>query len=120
MKADVPKPAARKRRWLIGVLLVLFVLLGAGAIAIYTGFYNIAADLPHSQPVYWLFEKVRARSVAVRARDMVVPTDFNDAKSREAEMCSVCHLAPGMNGLIRERRNFGTELTSPQRRNSES
>ena len=51
------------------------MLLGAAAaMAIYSGLYNIAADVPHPQPVYWLYETVRDRSVAARARDIVVPT----------------------------------------------
>ena len=49
-----------------GALLVL--LAGAAVMAIYTGFYNIAADVPHPQPIYWLYETVRDRSVAARAR----------------------------------------------------
>ena len=83
-----------------GALLVL--LAGAAAMAIYTGFYNIAADVPHPQPIYWLYETVRDRSVAARARDIVVPTDLDDSSriskgaGQYAEMCSGCHLAPGM------------------------
>jgi mono/diheme cytochrome c family protein len=80
----------------------LLVLAGAAAVAIYAGLYNIAADVPHPQPVYWLYETVRNRSVAARARDIVVPTDLDDANRIStgaglyAEMCSGCHLAPGM------------------------
>jgi mono/diheme cytochrome c family protein len=80
----------------------LLVLVGAAAVAIYAGLYNIAADVPHTQPVYWLFETVRERSVAARARDTVVPQDLDDANriskgaGEYAEMCSGCHLAPGM------------------------
>jgi mono/diheme cytochrome c family protein len=83
-----------------GALLVL--VAGAAAMAIYTGFYNIAADVPHPQPIYWLYETVRDRSVAARARDIVVPTDLDDSSriskgaGQYAEMCSGCHLAPGM------------------------
>ena len=83
-----------------GALLVL--LAGAAAMAIYTGFYNIGADVPHPQPIYWLYETVRDRSVAARARDIVVPTDLDDSSriskgaGQYAEMCSGCHLAPGM------------------------
>jgi mono/diheme cytochrome c family protein len=78
------------------------VLAGAAAVVIHTGLYNIAADVPHTQPVYWLFETVRDRSVATRARDIVVPKDLDDANriskgaGQYAEMCSGCHLAPGM------------------------
>ena len=30
----------------------LLVLVGAAAVAIYAGLYNIAADVPHPQPIY--------------------------------------------------------------------
>ena len=80
----------------------LLVLVGAIAAGIYAGLYNIAADVPHTQPVYWLFEAVRDRSIAVGARDVVVPNDLNDPNrisrgaGQYADMCSGCHLAPGM------------------------
>ena len=90
-----------RRRWgfVIGALVVL---LGAAAVAIYAGLYNIAADIPHTQPVYWLLDTIRQRSVVARARDIVVPHDLDDANriskgaDEYAEMCSGCHLAPGM------------------------
>src|SRR6476660_5099049 len=89
------------RRWAL-VAVALLVLIGAAAVGIYAGLYNIAADIPHTQPVYWLFETVRDRSVAARARDIVVPNDLNDPNrisrgtGQYADMCSGCHLAPGM------------------------
>jgi hypothetical protein len=61
------------------VIGTLVVLAGVVAVAIYEGLYNIAADVPHTQPVYWLLETARERSVAVRARDIVVPNDLDDA-----------------------------------------
>ena len=88
------------RRW--GLLLGALVLVAVAASAIYSGLYNIAADVPHTQPVYWLIETVRNQSVAMRARDVIVPNDLNDANrisrgaGQYAEMCSSCHLAPGM------------------------
>jgi len=96
----MPRWSARRRWGLItGSLLVL---LGVAAVAIYAGLYNIAADVPHPQPIYWLYETIRDRSVAARVRDIVVPTDLDDANRIStgaglyAEMCSGCHLAPGM------------------------
>ena len=88
-------------RWalLAGALLVL---LGAAVVGIYAGLYNIAADVPHTQPVYWLFETVRYSSIAARARNTIVPNDLEDSNrisrgaGQYAEMCSFCHLAPGM------------------------
>ena len=80
---------------------VLVACLGAVSAAVYGGAYDIAADTPHGQPVYWLLQKVRQYSIAARARD-VAPNDLGDAKriasgaGQYAEMCSGCHLAPGM------------------------
>jgi mono/diheme cytochrome c family protein len=81
---------------------LLLVLVGTAWVGIYAGLYNIAADVPHTQPIYWLIETLRERSVAVRARDIVVPKDLEGANriskgaGQYAEMCSRCHLAPGM------------------------
>ena len=78
------------------------MLLAAAVVAIYAGLYNIAADVPHTQPVYWLLDTIGQRSVVARARDIVVPNDLDDANriskgaGQYAEMCSGCHLAPGM------------------------
>src|SRR6187551_1507586 len=94
-------------RWTAGkrcgaVIGTLVVLVGAVVVSIYAGLYNIAADVPHTQPVYWLRDTIRHRSVVTRARDIVVPNDLDDANriskgaGQYAEMCSGCHLAPGM------------------------
>ena len=89
------------RRWAL-VTVALLVLLGAAAVGIYAGLYNIAADVPHTQPVYWLLETIRGRSVASHARNIIVPSDLDDSNrisrgaGQYAEMCSGCHLAPGM------------------------
>ena len=66
------------------------------------GSFDIAADSPHSQPVFWLMNTVQERSVAMRAQDITAPSDLADPKriasgaGQYAEMCSSCHLAPGM------------------------
>jgi hypothetical protein len=78
------------------------LLLVAAGVAIYAGLYNVGADVPHTQPVYWLLDTVRERSVAARAQNIAVPKDLDDAKrisigaGEYSEMCSGCHLAPGM------------------------
>jgi mono/diheme cytochrome c family protein len=80
----------------------LLAAIGAAAFGIYGGLYNAAADIPHTQPVFWLMTTVRERSIAVRAAGAVVPSDLADPKrigagaGEYAEMCSGCHLAPGM------------------------
>jgi len=96
----MPQSVAQRRWGLVAG--ALLVLVGVAAVGIYAGLYNIAADVPHTQPVHWLFETVRDRSIAVRARDVVVPNDLNDPNrisrgaGQYADMCSGCHLAPGM------------------------
>ena len=80
---------------------VLVACLGAASVVVYSGAYDIAADTPHGQPLYWLLQKVRQYSIAARARD-AVPNDLGEAKriasgaGQYAGMCSSCHLAPGM------------------------
>ena len=92
------------RHWLIAASVggALLAVTGAASLAIYAGMYNVAADIPHTQPVFWLLETVRERSVAVRAAGVIVPPDLADPKrvaagaAEYAEICSGCHLAPGM------------------------
>ena len=92
------------KRWLVAGVVggALLALTGATSLVIYGGLYNVAADIPHTQPVFWLLETIRERSVATRATGVVVPPDLADPKrialgaGQYAEMCSFCHLAPGM------------------------
>jgi mono/diheme cytochrome c family protein len=85
--------------WVVAALLVL---TAAASLTIYAGIYNVAADIPHTQPVYWLLERARERSVAARATEIVVPDDLTGSKriasgaAQYSEMCADCHLAPGM------------------------
>jgi len=86
------------RRWIL-VAGALLVLIGAAAVGIDSG---LSADVPHTQPVYWLLETIRERSVEARARDIIVPNDLKDPNriprgaGQYADMCSECHLAPGV------------------------
>jgi hypothetical protein len=47
------------RRWAL-VAGTLLVLVGAAAVVIYAGLYNIAADVPHTQPVYWASASIKS------------------------------------------------------------
>jgi mono/diheme cytochrome c family protein len=96
------RASSRMRRWLLAASCALLAIGAAAALAIYAGVYNIAADVPHTQPVYWLLETARERSIEVRAQGISVPNDLSDPKRIEsgagqyAEMCAGCHLAPGL------------------------
>jgi len=96
--------ATALRAWKIAGITGAAVLLVCMAswIVVYSGAYNVAADVPHTKLVYWLLDTARDHSVSVRAQSVSVPGDLNDAKriaagaGLYAEMCSGCHLAPGM------------------------
>lgn len=95
-------PYRSATRWLPVVAGGVLAVLMAAGLGIYLGAYNFAADIPHTQAVYWLLETARERSIEVRAKDITVPSDLSDPKRIEsgagqyANMCASCHLAPGM------------------------
>jgi mono/diheme cytochrome c family protein len=88
--------------WLLAPLSALLVVVAACALALHAGIYNVAADVPHTGPVFWLLQTARERSVAVRATTVAVPADLGNARrivsgaGQYAEMCADCHLAPGL------------------------
>jgi mono/diheme cytochrome c family protein len=89
-------------RFLKFLLIVLMVLAGLGAVFIYTGVYNIGADAPHSRLAFGILEQLRDRSIVSHSSGIAVPRDLSDPKRIAAgaglyqEMCTGCHLAPGM------------------------
>ena len=95
----------KNRQWTVLVTAIIVIVavacLSAVSTFVYMGAFDVSADTPHSQPVYWLMQTVREYSIAARARD-AVPNDLSDAKrvtsgaGQYAEMCAACHLAPGM------------------------
>ena len=79
--------------------LVVAVLLAIGFI--WSGLYNIAADDPHTKPVFTVLQELRENSIRVRSADVKVP-NLDDEQlvlkgaGQYAAMCTGCHLAPGM------------------------
>jgi mono/diheme cytochrome c family protein len=67
---------------------------------IYSGWYPVGADVPHTKITHWALETLRENSLERASRDIQVPelddpdlllsggVDYND-------MCSSCHLNPG-------------------------
>lgn len=82
------------------VLATVAVLVVAAAAMLWTGVYNVAADVPHSEPVRSMIGFARDRSIALRAGDIPVPPlgeqelVTKGAGNYEA-MCAQCHRAPG-------------------------
>jgi mono/diheme cytochrome c family protein len=110
------------------VLALLLVLAAFTGIFIYTGFYNIGADAPHSGFVYSTLQELRERSIKSRSHNIRPPADLNTAKrvaagaGLYAEMCTGCHLGPGVEksemsqGLYPQAPELarGTDLTPAQ------
>jgi mono/diheme cytochrome c family protein len=84
------------------VLAFLLLLAALAGVFIYAGAYNIGADVPHSKLVNRALEQIRERSIANHSRDIRVPADLNSPKRVQAgaalygEMCTGCHLGPGV------------------------
>ena len=92
---------SRVRQAALGLAAVLAAAGTAVGAFIGSGIYNIGADDHHTRIVLALIERLRERSIAVRARALEVP-DLADsgriaAGARTyAALCVGCHLAPGV------------------------
>jgi mono/diheme cytochrome c family protein len=86
------------------IFVIIFSLIVASflGVFVFAGVYDIGADAPHSKPVYMALSQLRDRAVRHHARDIVPPADINDPKriaigaGLYTEMCSGCHLGPGL------------------------
>lgn len=88
------KPVA----WLLGLLVL--VVASAG-VFVWSGAFNIAADEPHWALTERFMDTARNRSIAVRAREVIVPALGDEAQVRAGAgnydaMCAGCHLQPGI------------------------
>ncbi len=89
-------------RVLKAMLIGVVVLIAALVAFAYSGVYDVAADEPHWGGTAWLIETMRERSIAARAQSVGKPPRLDDpallatGAEHYAEMCTGCHLAPGM------------------------
>ncbi len=72
-----------------------------GAVVVYSGIIDVAADTPHAAPLHALLETTRKHAIAARAKDIEVPgLDAAELVRSGAgnydAMCIGCHLAPGV------------------------
>jgi ketosteroid isomerase-like protein/mono/diheme cytochrome c family protein len=85
----------------IALLIVVAVVLLTG-IGVYSGIFNFAADVPHWGITIRLIEAARDRFIVRQTDDVKVPANLDDPRlvtsgaGEYAEMCTGCHLAPGM------------------------
>ncbi|MFU8817441.1 MAG: c-type cytochrome [Pseudomonadales bacterium] len=88
-------------RFIFTLLFCLLLLGFIGLVFIYSGFYNVTATEPHTEPVAWVLETTKRRSVATRADNIEVPALFTEDQIRHGyvhymAMCVMCHGAPGV------------------------
>ena len=84
-----------------GILTLIIIGIIGGAIFIWSGFYNVAADVPHYQLTFWILDAARERSVEVHSQG-ITPPSLKDQKLINLgfphfhETCQLCHGAPGI------------------------
>ncbi|MTI62522.1 cytochrome c [Methylophaga sp.] len=89
-------------RYIKILLLLILATILAILIFIYSGTYQIGADVPHNKVTFWLLETLRERSVAKAAANVHVPDDLSSpARLLRGgpdynEMCVSCHLSPSV------------------------
>jgi mono/diheme cytochrome c family protein len=104
---------------IIGTVVVMLVLLVAGALAfIYSGVYDVAATSKDSALVRWALHTTMERSVERRVSQVQMPANLSLSDPRVLdigfehynEMCTVCHGAPGIQP---EEAHYGLNPTPP-------
>jgi mono/diheme cytochrome c family protein len=84
---------------LLVILLAMLCLLAA-AVFVWSGAYNVAANVPHWNVTHWCLEQVRNRSISAHSKGIIIPP-LADSKVASSgfqhyhAMCRLCHNAPG-------------------------
>lgn len=86
-------------RFALGFLAAIATLMIAASLVIWTGAYNVAATVGHTDLGRWILDTALHNSVEARADDVRV--DFRNADLRSGfrefqEYCVHCHGAPGV------------------------
>lgn len=83
------------------IVAVAVASIGAAALVVWGGVFNVAATDPHDPVTLWFLSMVRDRSIAVRAVEDLHPPSLTDSRLIAAgfrsyhTMCLTCHGAPG-------------------------
>src|SRR5438309_5545689 len=66
-------------RTILATLAITFAgVVIAGAVAVYSGFYDIGATTPHWGITHWVIETTRVRSIKAQAAGITVPSGLNE------------------------------------------
>jgi len=84
----------------VTVIATLFTAVVITAVAIASGFYDVAADAPHTALVarviaYAREQSIETRTSAIKAPPLNDPKMIAEGAEHYAAMCTGCHLAPG-------------------------
>jgi hypothetical protein len=60
-------------RLLVILLAILCLLAAAAAVFVWSGVYNVAANVPHWNVTHWCLEQARERSISAHSKGIVVP-----------------------------------------------
>jgi len=87
-------------RFVAGFIVALIVVAGAATLIMYTGSYNVAANVPDNPVVDWYLSNTMIHSVVNRAKSVQAPAQFTDQQARAGftiynQTCVHCHGAPG-------------------------
>jgi mono/diheme cytochrome c family protein len=86
------------------IIIVVGILLGGGAIFIWSGVYDVAATVPHWTLTKLLLEGIREQSVAYHSKG-IQPPSLEDPQMISSGFehfhttCRLCHGAPGTRSL---------------------
>lgn len=89
------------RKLVIAAAAAGLLAVGAAALLVHSGFYDIAATEQHTRPVFKLMDYAMRRSVKVRTGSIVVPDLADPQRVRRGAAhyrthCLQCHGAPGV------------------------
>ena len=85
---------------ILGLLAMAGVLVCGVAAFVWSGSYNVAANIPHWGVTHWFLEQVKDRSISAHSKGITVPS-LKEPKLLERgfnhyhPMCRLCHGAPG-------------------------
>ncbi len=85
---------------IITIACVILVTVAVAVALIYSGFYNVAADQPHSAFTEWMLSTTSDHSIARRASGISTAplgkADLKTGADHHREMCVTCHGGPGV------------------------
>jgi mono/diheme cytochrome c family protein len=87
-------------KFIAGFVVALIAVAGAALLIMYTGSYNVAANVPDNPALDWFLTNTMINSVISRAKSVQAPAGFTDQQAKAGftiynQTCVHCHGAPG-------------------------